>query len=124
MSSPLANGEVESCEGLRDPSNIDQENSKPKEFSLLNAQMGWVVDGLLRMKSLRWIELEIEDTDVDRVLKLAFCVELESVLSALRNRDDGWMDDVKVVFVERVPEKHVVLYDGEPGHDENWIGIT
>ena len=84
--------------------------------------MEWVIDGLLRMKSLRWIELEIEGEDVDRGVKIQFCTELEATLRELRNRDDGWMDDVQVVFVERILEeqKEEKYYIGEPGDEESW----
>lgn len=98
----------------------DRENEKQRVGGILDARMEWVVDGLLRMKSLRWIELEIEDEDVERGVKLEFCVELENVLSQLRNRDDGWMDDVKVRFVERAGEVEERVYYGEPGDDEVW----
>jgi hypothetical protein len=62
---------------------------------LLDVRREWVADGLVKMKSLRVLELEIEDVDVEREVKLAFCRELEEVLK----RDGG---GVKVVFVERV----------------------
>lgn len=96
------------------------EKQEHKERGILNVQMEWVIDGLLRMKSLRWIELEIEDEDVDRDIKLEFCAELENILTELRNRDDGWMDDVKVVFVERIMEeqKEEKWNAGQLGDDE------
>jgi hypothetical protein len=81
---------------------VSLEREKEKERGILNVQMEWVIDGLLRMKSLRWIELEIEDENVDRDVKLEFCAELESCMMELRNRDDDWMGDVKVVFVEPI----------------------
>jgi hypothetical protein len=108
------------------PSNTDSEFSEEKkkhqERGILNVQMEWVINGLLSMKSLRWIELEIEDEDVDRGVKLEFCAELETTLSELRNRDDGWTDGVQVVFVERIPEqqKEEKYYVGEPGDEEVW----
>ena len=103
-----------------DQAEIDQEKRTLEERGILNVQMEWVMDGLLRMKTLRWIELEIEDEDVDREVKLAFCAELERVLSEPRNREDGWRDDVKVVLVERVPEKEEKFYVDEPGDEEVW----
>jgi hypothetical protein len=92
---------------------------------VLDVQLEWVVDGLSRMRSLRWIELEIEDADVSRDDKLAFCAELEAVLTQMRGEDDGWVDGVKVVFVEPLPEVVEVVeeekwYVGEPGDDE-WV---
>ena len=94
-----------------------------QERGLLDVDLEWVMDGLLRMKGLRWIELEIQDEDVDRESKLAFCAELESVLSDLRNEGFGWMGDVKVVFVERVPEKKAEAVHGkEPRSEEDWFG--
>jgi hypothetical protein len=72
------------------------------------------------MPSLRWIELEIEDEDVSRDTKLSFCQELASVLNERRDREDNWMGDVRVIFVERVliekiKEKEFVYYGGLPG---------
>ena len=103
-----------------DQSGIYQEKRTLEERGLLNVQLEWVMDGLLRMKSLRWIELEIEDEDVDREVKLAFCAELERVLSELRNREDSWMDDVRVDLVERVLKKEEKLHVDEPGEEEVW----
>jgi hypothetical protein len=113
------NGQAENWTHLDQPE-IDQQKRTLEERGILNVQMEWVMDGLLRMKSVRWIELEIEDEDVDREVKLAFCAELEHVLSELRSREDGWMDDVKVVFVEKVPEKEEKFYVGEPRDEEVW----
>ena len=100
----------------------------PKERGLLNVQMEWVNDGLLKMNSLRWIELEVEDEDIDRCVKLEFCAELEKYLTELRNRDDGWLGDVKVVFVEPIVdvddnvEKDCAV--GEPdGDDVLWQSL-
>jgi hypothetical protein len=97
-----------------------KERERLRDRSILNVEMEWVIDGLRRMKSLRWIELEIEDEDVERYDKLAFCRALEVTLTQLRNRDDGWQGDVKVVFIERIneEEKDFKWYGGEPG---NWI---
>ncbi|KAG0645622.1 hypothetical protein D0Z07_8589 [Hyphodiscus hymeniophilus] len=101
---------------------LDQERNFEKR-GLLNAQTGWVMDGLLKMKSLRWIELEIEDKDIDRHVKLAFCAELESLLNELGYKDDGWVGDIKVVFIERVPEKKAEVSSiGEPDNGEDWGG--
>lgn len=100
------------------------ERKKHKRRGILDVQMEWVIDGLLWMKGLRWIELEIEDEDVDRDVKIEFCAELEDVLTELRNRDDGWMGDVKVFFVEQITEVEEgsdgKWYAGEPSDDEDW----
>ena len=79
----------------------------PKDKSLLNTELGWVQDGLLCLKQLRWIEIEIEDVSVDRDRKLKFCQDLGKL-----------MGEVKVVLVERVrvevPEKEFKWFGGAP----------
>jgi len=89
--------------------------------------LDWVQDGLMHMESLRWIELEIEDEDVDRDTKLTFCHQLAQALNTGRDSSDKWEGNVKVIFVERVQVqdtkgdgKEFVYYGGEPGDDSNW----
>ena len=104
------------------------ERERERERGILNVQMGWVIDGLLKMKSLRRIELEIEDENVDRSVKLEFCAELESCLTELRNRDDGWMANVNVLFVEPIinldGDSERRYATGEPdGDDVSWQNL-
>jgi hypothetical protein len=54
------------------------------------------------MKSLRCIEIEIEDRNISRDTKLSFCKLLRKLLNKRGDRSDNWSGDVKVVFVERV----------------------
>jgi hypothetical protein len=74
---------------------LDGESIVEQEKIVLDVRREWVSDGLVKMKNLRVLELEIEDVDVEREVKLEFCRELEELLK----REDG---GVKVVFVERV----------------------
>ncbi|KAE8445999.1 hypothetical protein EG329_012638 [Mollisiaceae sp. DMI_Dod_QoI] len=97
---------------------------------ILDVEHEWVVSGLLKLTSLRWFEVEIEDDAVSRDTKLIFCSKLESALnspSRRKARKDGWEGDVKVIFVERVKEekkepepKDFTWYGGEPGDDSIW----
>lgn len=75
-----------------------------KEKELLNVQRSWIRDGLLRLGSLRVLELGIEDEAVGEERKRAFCGELEWAFGEERRRrreegPDGWEGDVKVSFI-------------------------
>lgn len=85
-------------------------DSDCEKVCILDVERDWVAHGLCRMTSLRWLEVELEDEDISRETKLAFCVELQSVLGA------------KVVFVEKVrkEEPKLVYYGGEPGDEHVW----
>jgi hypothetical protein len=92
---------------------------------LLNTNLEWIQYGLVLMKSLRWIELEIEDECMSRDTKLSFCQELSNVLNDKRDRSDGWTGEVEVIFVERVkPEeergKCVPDFEGEIADSIMW----
>jgi hypothetical protein len=52
-----------------------------KKATMLDVNSKWVSEGLCRMKGLRWIELEIDDEEVEREVKIRFCGELEEKLS-------------------------------------------
>jgi hypothetical protein len=105
---------------------------KEKEKGILDVEKEWVVDGLLQMRNLRWIELEIEDEDVDRETKLQFCAELEEAFNSPSSTTNSEVKEqrernVQVIFVERVKveEKPVsnedfVWYGGTPGDDSIW----
>lgn len=97
---------------------------------ILNKECEWVAHGLLALNSLRYLELEIEDGDVNREVKLTFCAELEGALNTeerKEKRSDRWIGNTRVVFSQRskVVEKPVltrgfVLYGGEPGDESSW----
>jgi hypothetical protein len=69
---------------------------------ILNTDLDWIPHGLLSMKSLRCIEIEIEDRDISRDTKLSFCKSLGRLLNKRGDRGANWSGDIKVVFVERV----------------------
>jgi hypothetical protein len=93
------------------------------------------------MKELRWIEIEIEDEDVSRETKIAFCGQLEGAFNQIA---EGQQEDrkaekkekakekereskkwnIKVILVERVKvaedpvsNKDFTWYGGTPGDD-------
>lgn len=87
--------------------------------SILDTDLGWIQKGLLLMNSLRCIRIEIEDDETSRDTKILFCRNLKYVLNKKRDRSDGWLGDVQVVFVERIiveeePAKDFVWYGGRP----------
>jgi hypothetical protein len=101
--------------GLEDDSDASQAMQK----GLLDVDANWVTQGLAQMKSLRWLEVEIEDNDVSRDFKVDFCVDLGKKLSEIAGRR------INVLFVEKVVEelkgiKPQVMAWGEPGDDYIW----
>lgn len=104
--------------------------------SILNPSHDWVAHGLLSLFSLRTLELEIEDKDVSSGVKMEFCAALEALLNNQERKNrisagdgEGWMGDVRVVFVEKSKilkdgkggkEKGFVYYGGEPGDETRW----
>lgn len=60
----------------------DQPQAQP-DNGILDVKAEWVQNGLLKMKELRWIEIEIEDEDVSRETKIAFCGQLEGAFNQL-----------------------------------------
>ena len=101
---------------ISNPSKSDCE-----EKMLLSTELEWVQHGLAKLQSLRWIELEIEDEDVDRQVKLEFCRELGVLLNKKSVRGDSWDGDVAVVFLERieveVEEEPFQWFGGQPGDE-------
>lgn len=87
--------------GVSNASNAEMDRTE-EENGLLNTDLEWIQGGLLQMTSLGWIELEIEDGDMQREAKFSFCQELATVLNKQRDRNDGRMDAVEVIFVERI----------------------
>jgi hypothetical protein len=117
-------------ESLEDTENADRSSQedivkKNAETTKLNGVLDvgtdWVVNGLLTMESLKWVELEIEDEHVERDVKLVFCWDLEAALNNMGNKVDRCDGEAKVVFVERiaeeVPREKFVWYGGQPGDD-------
>lgn len=102
---------------------------------LLDVTESWVVNGLLKMGSLRWLELEIEDEDIEREGKVWFCAELEKAFNSSEN-DDKCVNEVKVVFIERVEaqkeaieveirdrRRDVGIYSGDPEDEFSRIDL-
>jgi hypothetical protein len=110
---------------------------------ILDVKAEWIQTGLLQMKELRWIEIEIEDEDVSRETKIAFCGQLEGAFNQIA---EGQQEDrkaekkekekakekereskkwnIKVILVERVKvaedpvsNKDFTWYGGTPGDD-------
>jgi len=105
---------------------------------ILDVKAEWMQRGLLQMKELRWIEIEIEDEDVSRESKIAFCGQLEGAFNQLANRQQEDKKDgkekekereskkwnIKVILIERlkvaedpVSNKDFTWYGGTPGDD-------
>jgi hypothetical protein len=68
------------------------------------------------MKSLRWLEVEIEDDGISRDAKVDFCMNLGYKLSDIAERS------IDVLFVEKLVEKLKVtkrqdMSWGNPGDD-------
>lgn len=109
-----------------------------KERGVLDVNAEWVKHGLLQMRQLRWVEIELEDEDVSREEKLRFCASLEEAFNSQlvfefqndeqveeggREKEErGWK--VKVIFIERlkaaedpVSNKDFTWYGGTAGDD-------
>jgi hypothetical protein len=111
---------------------------------ILDVNAEWVQHGLLQMKELRWIEIEIEDEDVSRETKIAFCGQLEEAFNQLavwREEDvkdvkeketgkereeehDSKERNIKIILIERlklaedpVSNKDFTWYGGTAGDD-------
>lgn len=101
---------------VNDSSDVDSRRyiTTTAETNLLDINSDWIVKGLCNMSSLRWIQIEIEDTTVSMSEKEAFCLQLEILLNcevkrsgAMRSEKDGdriadareGRADVRVVLV-------------------------
>lgn len=76
---------------------LEAEALKKISGGVLDVDAEWAVEGLGQMKALRWVEIEIEDMNIDRDLKVQFCVDLGKRLSTPERKID-------VVSVEKVEE--------------------
>jgi hypothetical protein len=102
------------------------DEGEEKASGVLDVKAGWVKEGLLNMRQLRWVEIEVEDEDVEREEKIRFCGELEAAFNTELQQDmDGEeRRKVKVIFIERrkvvedpVSNKDFTWYGGTPGDD-------
>lgn len=99
---------------------------KEEDKEILDVSASWVQHGLLKMRELRWVEIEIEDEDVDREEKIRFCGELEAAFNTQLQPDEqgGEQRDsqrkVKVIFVERLK----VAEEQVSNKDFTWFGGT
>jgi hypothetical protein len=98
-----------------------QDKKDESDKGILDVKLDWV-EGLKKMRSLRWVEMEIEDEDTFRETKLSFCQELEKHLN-ISNPNHH----VRIIFIEKikaeekvVSNKDFVWYGGEPGDDSVW----
>lgn len=65
-------------------------NSKPRNQNVLDIEAPWITAGIALMTNLRWLELEIEDDQVETGAKVQFCLDLERKLG------------IDVFYVERM----------------------
>lgn len=90
------------------PGELPQMDFETGERGLLDVNCEWVTKGLYEMRQLRWVEIEIEDGDVERAEKVKFCEELERVLNAVQREGDR----TRVVFVEQRSEVSARVKEG------------
>ncbi|KAF4630432.1 hypothetical protein G7Y89_g7699 [Cudoniella acicularis] len=75
------------------------------ERIVLDVSATWVLSGLLQLRCLRFLELEIDDSNVERNVKIQFCRDVETAFRDVKEeRNDGWEGDTKVAFVESAKE--------------------
>jgi hypothetical protein len=95
-----------------------KQSTAQEDTTILDVDRQWISHGLSSLRNLRTIEIEIEDEDVPRARKIAFCAELSRFLTG-----------VQVIFVEEfaikrereeVSNRDFVWYGGEPGDDNIW----
>ena len=89
------------------------------ERGLLDVEQEWVVEGLMQLQSLKWIELELEDEDVGREEKLRFCGELEGALNKGKSGKGEQDRFTRVVFVEKMSKENenFMWFGGVPGNE-------
>ena len=98
------------------------------EKGVLDVRAEWVTEGLLEMRNLRWVEIEIEDENVSQDEKLAFCGNLEAAFNHPQEDDrEEEKRKVKIILISRqqVPEdpvsnKDFTWYGGTAGNDSIW----
>jgi hypothetical protein len=97
-----------------------QDRKEGNDRGVLDVNLEWI-EGLKKMRSLRWVELEIEDENISRETKLSFCQELETHLST------NHINHTKIIFIEKIKAEEKVVsnkdfmwYGGEPGNDSVW----
>ncbi len=95
-----------------------KQNITQEDTTILDVDRPWITHGLSSLRHLRTLEIEIQDEDIPRERKIAFCAELSRFLAAR----------VQVILVEEVNIKEereisnweFVWYGGEPGDDSIW----
>jgi len=105
-------------------------HAEEKEKGVLDVSSEWVTEGLLKMKSLRWVEIEIEDEDVSQDEKLAFCGTLEAMFNSTPPEADEQGEakrKVNIILISRqqapeepVSNKEFTWYGGIAGDDSIW----
>lgn len=83
--------EVDSSETVCD-------STQPVNRGVMDVDAEWVTAGLGQMRALRWLELDIEDNEIERKDKAEFCLALGKKLSSQGRKVD-------VLFVEKVAEE-------------------
>ncbi|KAE9367231.1 hypothetical protein N431DRAFT_350719 [Stipitochalara longipes BDJ] len=102
-----------------------------QERGVLDVSAEWVADGLLKMKSLRWVEIEIEDEDVSQEAKIAFCGELEAAFNTIHPAEQRESKEekrkVNIILISRLPapeepvsNKDFTWYGGTADDDSVW----
>ncbi|CZT12239.1 uncharacterized protein RAG0_16134 [Rhynchosporium agropyri] len=123
-----------SAPGLSSSTTISGPSETPAHSnrgSILTENFHWIAHGLLALTGLRTVELEIEDVDTSREIKMEFCAALERTLNFEERKEgrldeQGWAGDKGVVLVERKmilrdeKDDKFVYYGGEPGDEEVW----
>ena len=105
------------------------------ENGILDVKAEWIQRGLLQMRELRWIEIEIEDEDVSREIKIAFCGELGAAFNQPTRvqqedrkvekkekgkRRESKQRNIKIILIERLK----VAEDPVSNKDFTWYGGT
>jgi hypothetical protein len=94
-----------------------KQNTTQEDTTILDVDRPWITRGLSSLRHLRTLKIEIQDEDIPRERKIAFCAELSRFLAP----------GVQVILVEQVnieereiSNRDFVWYGGEPGDDSIW----
>ncbi len=129
--------EVDGSVGWNGELGINDDQPPPQSGNgILDVRAEWVQRGLLQMKELRWIEIEIEDEDVSRETKIAFCGQLEAAFNQLARLQQQDKKDVKEKEMEKgreIKERNIKIIlierlklaeDPVSNKDFTWYGGT
>jgi hypothetical protein len=126
--------EVDGSVGWNGESGAADDQPHP-DNGILDVKAEWIQRGLLAMKELRWIEIEIEDEDVSRETKIAFCGELGGAFNQLAKvqQEDRKVErkekgkgresiqrNIKIILIERLK----IAEDPVSNKDFTWYGGT